>query len=135
MSPIQYTYDADGHLLGLTQGTRSWQYAYDGNGRLATATDPLSRSTQYFYDDADRLTREVFPNGAETAFGYDANGNLASVTPPGRSAHTFEYNNVDLTTRYAPPAVDAADPSTFFSYDDDRAVSRIVRPDGHRLHS
>jgi YD repeat-containing protein len=65
----------------VVQGARSWSYGYDSKGRLAWSRDPLQRTDSLYYDDADRLIRQVLPNGSEIFYGYDANGNLTSLTP------------------------------------------------------
>jgi RHS repeat-associated protein len=49
-------------------------YAYDGEGRLASVTDPRS--------------------GLRTGYGYDANNLLTSITPPGQTAYQLSYQAV-----------------------------------------
>jgi len=55
-------------------------YAYDPAGLLATATDAMGRSTNYFYNDDEKLiaTENLTSSGAgrQTAYTYDPAGNL-----------------------------------------------------------
>jgi RHS repeat-associated protein len=129
LAAVRYNYDALGRLSQVAQGTRTWQYGYDSSGRIASLTDPLGRVDSLDYDVADRVTQQVFPDGREVVFGYDAAGNLASVTPPGRPAHGFAYTDVNLTSSYAPPDLGPGLESTTYSYNLDRQLTRILRPD------
>jgi RHS repeat-associated protein len=127
---LSYTYDARGRPTGVSQGTRTSSVTYDGEGNVATSTDALGRVTSYAYDAAGRVTSETQPGGRTTAYSYDAAGNLTSVTPPGRTAHTFSFSAVDLATAYDPPALgETALPRTEYTYNDDRELTKIERPD------
>src|SRR2546430_2658217 len=84
------------------------------------------------YDAAGRLTRQTLPDGRDILYGYDANGNLTSLTPPGRPAHMFAYTPVDLQGEYTPPGV-AGSASTVYTYNLDKELTRITRPDGQIL--
>jgi YD repeat-containing protein len=130
LDSVVYGYDLRGRLATSRQGGRQWSYAYDDSGRLARITDPLSRVTEFGYDAADRLVRQVLPDLSEIRYGYDANGNLTSLTPPGRPNHGFEYTAVDLTERYAPPDVGLPEERTSYAYNRDRQLEAITRPDG-----
>jgi RHS repeat-associated protein len=134
ITPLQDQFDALGRLSQTTQGTRQWLYTYDATGRLASKRDPMDRTTQYFADLADRVTRRVRPDGQEILFGYDLNGNLTSVTPPGRPAHHFTHNSVNVLASYDPPALDGGNWSTTYTTDANKNVTRIVRPDGLELN-
>ena len=128
---VTSTYDALGRLSQTHHGARLWQYAYDANGRLSSVTDPLLRQITYEYDAADRLTRQSLPGGREILYGYDANGNITTVTPPGRPVHGIEHTVVDLDSLYAPPTLpDVADVATHYTYDRDRRLTSVLRPDG-----
>ena len=63
---------------------------------------------------------------------YDANGNVASITPPGRPLHQFDYTDVDLENLYTPPtgAPPLVDTKTYFTYNLDKQVTSVTRPDG-----
>lgn len=124
-----YTYDLRGRLSQVETGGRLASYRYDSKGRLQNTTDPLGLTDSLFYDTADRLTRHVLPGGRQVQFAYDSSGNLTGVTPPGRPQHGFGFTPVDLTTSYTPPNVGLATPQTTFSYNTERQLTRITRPD------
>jgi RHS repeat-associated protein len=129
LDDVEYAYDSHGHLIYTRQGKRGWSQFYDGSGRLSSIRDTLGRVTSFGYDAADRVTSEVLPDSQTVLFGYDANGNLASVKPPGRSAHTFDYTGVDLTSQYTPPDVGIGYRATAYSYNKDRQLTQVLRPD------
>ena len=85
------------------------------------------------YDAAGRVTRQTLPDGQEILSTYDANGNLTSLTPPGRPAHALAYTPVDLTEEYTPPSVGASPISTLYTFNVDRQLTDITRPDGETL--
>ena len=134
--PLSYTYDTRGRLASITQGAgpdaRTVNFNYNPSGYLQTVTDPLNRTVNYEYDAAGRVTRQALPDGREVLYGYDAKSNLISLTPPGRPAHVFAYTPVDQTAKYIPPAV-AGTGSTLYTYDLDKQLTRISRPDGQVL--
>lgn len=131
VNPVAYGYDLRGRLTSLSQGSRTRSFSYDPGGRLLSTTDPLLRTDSLFYDSAGRVTRQLFRDGREITYGYDAAGNLMSLAPPGRPAHTFAYNGLGLDSVYDPPDVaDVAEDRTFYQYNLDRELTRILRPDG-----
>jgi len=133
--PVNTSYDSHGRPSSTTQGSgadaRTVGFSYNGDGYLDTVTDPLGRTVRYVYDAAGRVTTQTLPDGRQIQYGYDAKGNLTSLTPPGRPAHAFSYTAVDLTERYTPPAVaGVGDPSTTYSYNADKQLTQVNRPDG-----
>ena len=54
---------------------------------------------------------------------------MASQPDPTR-AHQFSYTPVDLTQTYTPPSIGVGLPSASYSYDLDRFLKTITRPDG-----
>lgn len=130
---VSSAYDEAGRLASTSQGSLNWTYTYNAAGLLESASDPLSRSSQFVYDAAGRLTTQTFPGGRAVGFTYDDNGNLLSVTPPERPAHQFSYNASGLPESYTPPAVLGAESPTRYSYNLDRQLTRTTRPDGGTL--
>ncbi|MCI0689894.1 MAG: hypothetical protein L0Y54_22045, partial [Sporichthyaceae bacterium] len=130
LDSVTYRYDSRGRLDQVKTGGRVASYAYDAKGRLHTSTDPLGRTDSLFYDDADRLTRQVLWGGRVVQFAYDSSGNLTSVTPPGRPTHTFRHTAVDQDSVYGPPSAGAGLWATEYRYNLDRQLTELRRPDG-----
>lgn len=97
---MSMSYDSRGLPQSRTNDTGVARYEYDANGRLASATDPLTRTTQ--------------------TFGYDGSGNLATTQTANASGTTLvESRTFDLENN--PLKVSAYHPST------DPALSQIAR--------
>ncbi|WP_367156177.1 PKD domain-containing protein [Methylomonas sp. HYX-M1] len=131
------SYDAHGRLESVYQGTdaeqRKINYTYNPQGYLASVLDPLGREVQFQYDQAGRVTTQTLPDGRQVLYSYDANGNLASLTPPGQPAHLFNYTGIDQTAKYLPPDVNAGSNDTVYTYDKDKALLSVARPDGQSI--
>jgi len=134
LEALTYAYDGQGRLVAVTQGSgptaRTATFAYNNDGYLASVADPLGRTVSFVYDLAGRVTAQTLPDGRVVGYAYDANGNLAALTPPGRSAHTFTYTPVDLQASYTPPDVGIGNTATNHTYNLDRQLTRVARPDG-----
>ncbi len=133
-----YNYDTRGRLIGIAQGSgaeqRSLAFAYNSAGYVQQATDSLGRTQTLSYDAAGRLTQHTLPDGRVIRYSYDTNGNVTSVTPPSRPVHGFAYTPVDLEERYTPPTVAGiAAPATQYSYNADKQLTQITRPDGQNV--
>jgi RHS repeat-associated protein len=137
LEPTSYTYDARGRLIDTILGAgveaRSLIFTYNSNGYLETLTDPLSRIQSLVYDAAGRVTQHNLPGGRSISYTYDAGGNVTSITPPGRPAHSFTYTPVGLVATYTPPTVGAGTNQTIYTYNADRQLTRITRPDNQIL--
>ena len=136
LTPTELSYDANGRIDGIAQGTRLSTLVYDADGNLGSLTDPAGRTVEFLYDAAGRVTQQILPDLRTIDFGYDAKGNLTSITPPGRPAHFFTYDPSDLLQRYTPPqpSPPLTEPRTFYSYYLDGRVARITRPDGQAIN-
>ena len=135
LAPTGYGYDSRGRLVSMTQGEgaeeRSMSLGYSSQGYVETLTDTLSRTVHFGYDAAGRLLTQTLPGGRSILYGYDAAGNTTGVTPPGRSVHGFAYTAIDRLSAYSPPVVPGiALPATTYSYNVDRQLTQIARPDG-----
>jgi len=134
---VKPSYDAKGRLESVTQGegadARTLTYHYNNQGYLDQVTDPLLRVVSYQYDPTGRVIAKTLPGERTIAYEYDANGNLTELTPPGRPKHQFSYTPVDLTGTYDPPALDGETVSTGYSYNRDKQLTQIVRPDNQSI--
>jgi RHS repeat-associated protein/uncharacterized repeat protein (TIGR01451 family) len=132
ITPLQYGYDTQGRLSFISQGLRTGTLTYDDASRVSSITDPLHRTIAFEYDNADRITKKLLIDGRFVLFNYDAVGNLTSVTPPNRPPHAIAFTAVDLPSQYSPPP-STPDGATLFSYDRDRRLKTITRPDGSTI--
>jgi YD repeat-containing protein len=132
--PVDISYDAHGRPATITRGgtpdTRTTTFSYNSDGYVQTITDPLGQVIGFAYDAAGRVTTQTLPDGREIQYTYDANGNLATLTPPGRPPHGFAYTPVDLISEYLPPDVGAGMNHTLYTYNADKQLTLITRPDG-----
>ncbi len=134
LEALKLAYDGRGHIVGIGQGARSYTLAYDDKGYLASIQDPLSRVRAFERDAAGRTVKETLPDGTSIQLTYDASGNVRTVTPPGRPEHGMLYTPVDLLSEYAPPDVTGAGTRlTRYSYNLDRQLVQVSRPDGQRI--
>jgi RHS repeat-associated protein len=146
LAPVTFTREPTGLITSITEGTggtaRTTTLDYDANRRLSSITDPLSsivdpllRTVTFGYDLADRITSQTFPDGRVVGFRYDESGNVKKVLPPGAPPpeHEFFYTAVDLDQRYAPPGIGLFEHDTQYSYNLDRQLTGITRPDGQNV--
>lgn len=131
---VSYTYTNE-HLTAITQGARSTTLSYDSlTGLLTSITNALSQSTSFAYDSAERLITQVLPDMRSISFIYDTEGNLTSITPPSRPAHTFTIGSNEQLQSYNPPTLSGVPTvNTTYSYNLDKQLTGITRPDGTTL--
>ncbi|HEY4025221.1 MAG TPA: polymorphic toxin-type HINT domain-containing protein [Candidatus Dormibacteraeota bacterium] len=120
-----FAYDADGNLTSRTDAAGTALYTYV-NGRLATATDGITGTTQtvgydpagdvssiaygagrvrtYGHDDLGRVSSDTLTNGAgqtvaSIAYGYDVNDQLTSKTTAGTAGAGSSAYTYDQASR------------------------------------
>ena len=79
------------------------------------------------------MLTQTLPDLREIQTTYDANGNVASITPPSRPAHAFTYTPIDLESTYTPPDLGIGNVATTYTYNQDRQLTQVQRPDGQSL--
>jgi RHS repeat-associated protein len=126
-------FDSLGRVSTVTQGDRFTTSTYNAQGYVQSVADALGQPVSFTYDSVGRVKTETLPDSRVVLFDYDANGNLTSITPPTRPAHGFDHNEVDLGTQYTPPDVSAGTNVTLATYNLDRQLERITRPDGQTI--
>ncbi|MCA9773705.1 MAG: VCBS repeat-containing protein, partial [Myxococcales bacterium] len=123
---MTWDFDASGRIVAMAdRNGNTTAYAYDGDGLLATITDPVGRATTFAFS-GGLLDEITDPVGRMTTFDHDADGNLTRITDPDGTSRQFVYDDRHLLTRQ----IDKRSQSTFYSYDFADKVSRIDRPDG-----
>lgn len=76
---IDYAYDANGRLIGLTLDGHTTEYAWDAVGRLAAVTTDAG-TVNYAYDLAGQLVSKTLPNGVVHEVDYDLRGRPLAVS-------------------------------------------------------
>ena len=134
---VLYTYDTEGRIVTLSSGAgldeRKYTFTYDGFGFLDSVTDPMNRVSSYANNSIGRVLEQTLPDGRTVNYQYDPNGNLTAIVPPGKSAHVFDYNNADLESQYTPPDLGGVQTITRYSYNLDKEIALIERPDGKAI--
>ena len=121
--PVNYSYDPQGRMTQISQGTRNTLMSYDQNGFLSQITDPENRTTYFINDAIGRILKTITPDSAEQQIQYDKNSNITGIIPPDRLIHTFIHNSVDLMASYLSPGT--ANPRQY-QYDSDQRLRTIA---------
>jgi RHS repeat-associated protein len=84
-SSVSYAYDSLDRLTGVTDRSGTYQFTYDGLGRIKNATSSYamlpsrSFSVSYGFDGDSHTTAITDPEGTIEAYAYDSRGALSSV--------------------------------------------------------
>ena len=124
---VAYTYDADGQVLTMVDGTGTTTNVWDSLHRLTQQADGAGHTVGYAYDLAGRVASVAYPGGSctsvpttlcvtrqydsagrpsslqdwlshTTTFGYDANSNVTGITYPNNVVASWTYNNAGQLT-------------------------------------
>ncbi|MFP5387346.1 MAG: hypothetical protein ACLGHN_14810, partial [Bacteriovoracia bacterium] len=134
--PFSIFYDQEGRVSQTTQGSRNpLSYTYGTNGEVESVVNALYQVTSFEYNDANRVTRVTYPDGRFVGYTYNPDGLITSITPPGRDPHRFTMNAFDLPGAYTPPTIpETSTPGTLYSYNLDKQLTQILRPDGKEVN-
>ncbi len=100
-SPITRTYDQKGELIQTTNQQATWQYAYDANGHLLSATLTAlghQLALQYTYDALDHLLSMTYPDHTVLHFAPNAFGEPTQLLPFVSSVTYFPNGQVQSWT-------------------------------------
>jgi len=133
-----YAYDALGRLTAITythaiSGTLAFfQYTLDAVGNRTQTVD-ADGTTSYTYDNLDRLTGVIYPDGEQVTYTYDAAGNRTAMTSTvsGAIAYTYDAANRLLTAGPTAFTWDAngntlSKGSTAYTYDAANRLTQVV---------
>ena len=99
-------------------------YTFDAGNRLLTAVDSASGTITRGYDDLDRLTSEVTPQGS-VGYAYDAAGRRTAQTLAGQPAVGYAYDAADRLT-----SITQGSAAVGFGYDDAGRTLTTTLPNG-----
>jgi RHS repeat-associated protein len=85
---------------GITYTTK---YSYDQVGNLLSITDANNHVTTYQYDNLNRLTMTLYPDGTNSTNTYDAVGNLIKTKDPLGNIITNTYDSLNRLTQVQYP--------------------------------
>ena len=98
-----YNYSPTGQLVALTNASPAgavqsfFNYTYDAKGNPLTMTD-TNGVIAYAYDDVNQLTGVSYPSGRQVTYGYDAMGNRTMVNDTGTNT-TYTANSLNEYTQ------------------------------------
>ena len=126
-----YTYDTAGQLLTATveadadTQAATTTFTYDGNGNVASITDPEGNATSFLeYDSSGNLIRMQDPREYEWTFEYDDRGRLISQTDPLNNITSYEYDGANNRTA----VINAFLKRFEFEYDDHNNLIKAIDP-------
>lgn len=77
--------------------------AYDGNGNIISITDASGRVIRNEYDQLNRVSKRISPDGGETKFTYEPTGAIRSVEDPRGLVTSYTSNAFgDILTETSP---------------------------------
>jgi YD repeat-containing protein len=75
-----YTYAVTDALAGVSEGSQSRSYAYDGMGRLTSVTTPEAGTASYMYDSFNNVLSRTDARGVITNYSYDGLNRLTQIS-------------------------------------------------------
>ena len=129
LTPVTYSYDAQGFLTNATRGALVTTYGYDTLKRLSSVTNANDQSLGFTYFDSDRVSKLTLPSGRSYQFTYDANGNQTQITMPSGAVHKQGYTIINLGSDYTPPG----NLPYAWQYSLDQEWTRTILPGGRTV--
>ncbi len=127
VAPFTLTYDAHGHLVTTTQGSRTWTQGFDARGYLGSTTDPLGNAVTFTNDALGRPTTTALADARTLGTTYDGDGNTTQIVLPSTDAHAFAFTPVNLMSSYTPPSLGSGlVPRRRTHYDSDRRLTNVT---------
>jgi RHS repeat-associated protein len=99
-------------------------YAYDAANRITEAADSVGGAVIMAFDDVNRLTTEITPQGTFSR-GFDSAGRQISATIAGQPQLSYSYDNANRLTQ-----ITQATSSVTLSYDNDDRRTSLTMPNG-----
>ena len=77
-SPVTFNWDANGNMLGRTDGTNNTTYTWDAANRLTKVVN-ANGTTQFAYDGDGNRTSKIDPYGMATTYLWDTVAGLPVI--------------------------------------------------------
>jgi YD repeat-containing protein len=123
---VRYGYDAIGNRTAMTDTLGTTQYIFDDLNRLTSVSDPFAQTVGYAYDAAGNRTNLIYPDGKVVTYTYAAAGLMTGVIDWDERSTTYEYDAANrLVTVTLPNTV-----QTLYTYDD---ANRLIHLSHTRL--
>ncbi len=90
--PVTYTYDKDGHVTEMKDGTGTTTNTYDELDRLTETKNGNAEVVKYEYNLGEQITKITYPNTKSITRGFDSAGRLETVTDWLGKETKFAYN-------------------------------------------
>ena len=124
---VTYTYDTVGNKLTMSvaNGAQTTNYRYDERNRLVKLTDPIGNIETYTYDDNNNLLTKTDRKGTIITNGYDTLNRLISVSAQNSNGTnateymTYQYYKTGALKQQKNESV-----TTVFNYDD---AGRVIQ--------
>ncbi|WP_019419954.1 DUF6531 domain-containing protein, partial [Paenibacillus sp. OSY-SE] len=94
---LEYQYDADGNMAGLTDAAgRHTEYRYDKIGRVEEVLQGRDSVAKYSYGEGNRIASILYGSGVNVQYGYDGDGHITSLRAASQEGqdlmrHTYSY--------------------------------------------
>ena len=126
---ITFSYDSAGKVTATDALSHSSKFYFDNRGLLAKTEDPLGNGVHIAFDDSYNLVRLTDPAGRSYSYAYDTGGNLTRSTDPLGHASSFTFTS--SFNRLA-SVTDANTNVTRYAYTSSGNLQSIVYADGSR---
>lgn len=100
---VSFTYDAAGNILTMTNAAGTTEYAYNNGNRLTEITLPDDTTTEFAYNAAGQVTTVTDDQDNETVYTYDARGNLLTRKNASDKEYDNTYNSFNRLTEALTP--------------------------------
>ena len=131
-TPTQISYTQRGQIQTVTQGNNKVSYTYDATGHLTGITGPEGETLTLDYDEAGRATQMTGPNGEQLKTELDTEGRLTSrqlLNAQGSVLATVSYL-YDAQGRLQSATQNGSD-VTRYDYNAQGQLTQVQNPDGH----
>jgi YD repeat-containing protein len=125
---IRYAYDAIGNRTAMTDTIGTTQYVFDDLNRLTSVTDPFAQTVGNVYDATGNRTNLIYPDGKVVTYTYDAAGLMTGVIDWAGQTTAYQYDAANrlITVTLSP----SGSIQTVYTYDN---ANRLIHLSHTRL--